>query len=98
MGFPGGSVGKESACKGDMDSIRGLGRFSEGGKWQPTPAVLPEKSHGQSSLEGYSPWDYKDLDMTERLRAHQNMRCVCLLVDVFCYILYPFLEVLFFFP
>jgi len=53
--FPGGSVGKESTCKGDMDSIRGLGRFSEGGKWQPTPAVLPEKSHGQSSLEGYSP-------------------------------------------
>ena len=25
-------------------------------KWQPTPVFLPEKSHGQRSLVGYSPW------------------------------------------
>ena len=25
-------------------------------KWQPTPVFLPEKSHGQKSLVGYSPW------------------------------------------
>ena len=25
-------------------------------KWQPTPVFLPGKSHGQSSLVGYSPW------------------------------------------
>ena len=25
-------------------------------KWQPTPIFLPEKSHGQGSLAGYSPW------------------------------------------
>ena len=25
-------------------------------KWQPTPIFLPGKSHGQRSLEGYSPW------------------------------------------
>ena len=25
-------------------------------KWQPTPAVLPEKSHGWRSLVGYCPW------------------------------------------
>ena len=25
-------------------------------KWQPIPVFLPEKSHGQRSLEGYSPW------------------------------------------
>ena len=25
-------------------------------KWQPTPAFLPEKSHGQRSLEDHSPW------------------------------------------
>ena len=24
-------------------------------KWQPTPALLPEKSHGQRNLVGYSP-------------------------------------------
>ena len=28
-------------------------------KWQPTPAFLPGKSHGQRSLEGYSPWGHK---------------------------------------
>ena len=25
-------------------------------KWQPAPVLLPGKSHGQRSLEGYSPW------------------------------------------
>ena len=33
-------------------------------KWQPTPVLLPGKSHRQKSLEGYSPWDCKELDMT----------------------------------
>ena len=28
-------------------------------KWQPTPVVLPGKSHGQRSLVGYSPWGHK---------------------------------------
>ena len=26
-------------------------------KWQPTPVFLPGESHGQKSLEDYSPWD-----------------------------------------
>ena len=25
-------------------------------KWQPTPVILPGKSHGQRSLVGYNPW------------------------------------------
>ena len=28
-------------------------------KWQPAPVFLPEKSNGQRSLAGYSPWDHK---------------------------------------
>ena len=36
-------------------------------KWQPTPAVLPGKSHGQRSLVGYSPWGSKEPDTTEPL-------------------------------
>ena len=28
---------------------------------------LPGESHGQSSLSGYSPWDCKESDLTERL-------------------------------
>ena len=36
--------------------------------WQPTPVFLPGESHGQSSLEGYSPWGHKESDMTEQLK------------------------------
>ena len=35
--------------------------------WQPTPVFLLGKSHGQRSLASYSPWDRKELDMTEQL-------------------------------
>ena len=34
---------------------------------QPTPVILPGKSHGQRSLAGYRPWARKELDTTERL-------------------------------
>ena len=27
--------------------------------WQPTPVFLPGESHGQRSLEGYSPWAHR---------------------------------------
>ena len=28
-------------------------------KWQPTPVLLPGKSHGQRNLVGYGPWGHK---------------------------------------
>ena len=34
-------------------------------KWQPTPVFMPGESHGQRGLVVYSPWDHKELDMTE---------------------------------
>ena len=40
---------------GDLGSIPVLGRFPWRRKWQPTPVLLPRKSHGQRSLVGYSP-------------------------------------------
>ena len=36
-------------------------------KWQPTPVLLPGKSHERMSIVGYSPWGRKESDMTERL-------------------------------
>ena len=36
-------------------------------KWQPTAVFLPEESHGQRSLVGYSPCGHKESDTTERL-------------------------------
>ena len=56
-----------SADAGDTGSIPRSGKYPGGGKWQPTPVFLPEKSHGQRSLVGYSPWGCKESDMTERL-------------------------------
>ena len=34
---------------------------------QPTPVFLPGESHGQRNLVVYSPWGYKESDMTEWL-------------------------------
>ena len=34
-------------------------------KWQPTPVFLPGESHGQQSLEGYSPQGGRESDTTE---------------------------------
>ena len=42
--------------------------------WQPTPVFLPEESHGQRSLEGYSPRGRKEVDMTEATE-HNGTRC-----------------------
>ena len=33
--------------------------------WPPTPVFFPGESHGQRSLEGYSPEGHKELDTTE---------------------------------
>ena len=48
--------------------IRSLGREDPLEKeMQPTPVLLPEKSHGRRSLVGYSPWGCKESDTTEQL-------------------------------
>ena len=44
--------------------------FIQRRKWQPTPVLLPGKSHEWRSLVGYSPWGHEELDMTERLHFH----------------------------
>ena len=45
-------------------------------RWQPTPVLLPGKSHGQRSLVGCSPWGHEELDMTERLHFHFSLSCI----------------------
>ena len=37
---------------------------------KPIPVFLPREYHGQRSPVGYSPWDRKELDMTEQLTPH----------------------------
>ena len=45
-------------------------------KWQPTPVLLPGKSHGQRSLVGCSPWGHEESDSTERLDFHFSPSCI----------------------
>ena len=45
-------------------------------QWQPTPVLLPGKSHGWKSLVGCSPWGREESDMTERLYSHISLSCI----------------------
>ena len=67
MGFPGGSDGKEPACKKKKICLQcgrpgfnpWIRKIPWRRKWQPTLVLLPGKSHRQRSLAGYSPWGCK---------------------------------------
>ena len=45
-------------------------------QWQPTPVLLPGKSHGQRSLVGCSPWGREKSDTTERIPFHFSLSCI----------------------
>ena len=49
----------------DAGSIPGVGKIPWRRAWQSALVFLPGESHGQRSLEGYSPWGCKELDRTE---------------------------------
>ena len=69
-GFPGASAVKNPAASGgDTGSIPGSRRFPWRRNQQPTPVVLPGKSHGQRSLAGYSLWGHKESNMTEHMHT-----------------------------
>ena len=73
LGFPGGSVSKESTCSArDLGSIPGLRRFPGGGHGNPLQYSVLENPHGQRTLAGYSPWGCKELDMTEQLNTYST--------------------------
>ena len=45
-------------------------------QWQPTPVLLPGKSHGWRRLVGCSPWGLEESDTTERLHFHFSLSCI----------------------
>ena len=49
-------------------------------KWQPTPVLLPGKSHGRKSVVVYSSWGCKELDTTEQLHYY-DLRAVLGIVN-----------------
>ena len=69
--FPGGSDGKSICLQCRRPGFDPwVGKIPWRRKWQPTPVLLPGKSHGQRSLAGCSPWGHKESDMTEQLHFH----------------------------
>ena len=66
--FPSGASGKEPACQCRTRMRHGFDlwvrKIPWRRKWQPTPVLLPGKSHGQRSLVGHRPYGHKEPDMT----------------------------------
>ena len=50
--------------------------FERRRQWQPTPVLLPGKSHGWRNLVGCSPWGREELDTTELLPFHFSLSCI----------------------
>ena len=57
---------------GDLGSVPGFGRSSEGGYGKPLHYSCLENPHGQRRLGGYRPWEGKESDMTKWLNTAQN--------------------------
>ena len=45
-------------------------------QWQPTPVLLPGKSHGRRRLVGYSSWGREESDRTECFHFHFSLSCI----------------------
>ena len=69
--FPVAQMVKKKKNLPAMQVTRALS-LGQGDPWrrelQSTPVFLPEVSHGQRSLVGYSPWGGKESDTTEHAR------------------------------
>ena len=65
-----GSEGKVSGLQSGRPGFSPwVGKILWRREWLPMPVFLPGESHGQRSLEGYSPWGHKESDTTERLNS-----------------------------
>ena len=83
--FPGDSDGKSVClqCGRSRFNPR-VGKILWRRQWQPTPVLLPGKSHGRRSLAGCSPWGCKESDMTERLKNNMMGTSAAFKVESWC--------------
>ena len=68
---------EQQCCEWQLSKSQGLQEFSivKGRRqWQPTPVLLPGKSHGWRSLVGCNPWGCEELDTTEQI--HFSLSCI----------------------
>ena len=64
---------KDSCSKNDLTVHVLIHRRRQ---WQPTPVLLPGKSHGRRSRVGCSPWGRQESHTTERLHFHFSLSCI----------------------
>ena len=70
QGFLDGTVVKNTPAKQERQEIGfnpWSGKILWRRKWQPAPAFLSGKAHGQKNLKGYSPCCCKESDTSKRL-------------------------------
>ena len=67
QGLPGGSVVKTLPAAQETGFYPWVRKIPWRRSWQPAPVFLPGESHGQRSLEGYSPGGCQEADTTEWL-------------------------------
>ena len=72
LGFPSNSDVKSLPAMQDTQVLPWVRKIPWRRKWQPTPGLLPGKSHGWRSLVCYSPWGRKEWDSTKRLHLHSK--------------------------
>ena len=75
MGLPKWLSDKESAHQaGDNGLYPWVRQIPQRRKWQPTPILLPGKSHGQRSLAGYNFIVLQSqTELSSRARAHTHI-------------------------
>ena len=89
-----GAVGKNPPDNaGDVSSISGSGRFPCRRKWQPTPVLLPGRSHGQRSLVGYSPWVAKSQTRLSDRACTHSKAIICQAVHCLHFMLANYIDV-----
>ena len=90
MGFPGGSDGKESACKaGDMGSTPGLRRSPREGNGYSLQYYCPEYSMDRGAWRALV-HEVREWDATERLilsLSFSYILCVCICIQTHTHIL-----------
>ena len=103
LNFPGGSDGKSVCLQYGRPGFNPwIRKILWRRKWQPTPVLLPGKSHGWRSVVCYSPRGRKESDMTERL--HFTLQVIIPantffpLHIVFIYFLIPFFHICRYYP
>ena len=83
LGLPWWLSSKESACQCRRHRLDPWdGKISCRKEWQTTPVFLPENSHRQRSLAGYTPWGCKKLDMTQQLNTQARLKVKVLIAQL----------------